>query len=485
MSKFMGLLLILLSLLTASCGTEKKIVEGPQPIPPRLPPGEIPTIPPPVPDPGGTMRFNVFETQLLSDLIALPEAERENSRFLVLCDRSNEGDTLMEEHIAASHKVINQLSTEVRLRRTTGVGTRDCIRRIDRTDFDISVRDWVITEDADPFQFESNTERGLLIKQLTQARRPWIHVSNFAVTTHTKTLPGTNRAIYYEIIGLANNIAGIYQQLGVDRQQVYDDIEDGLIYMGMCDSPIALGKCRSIERMESRFGSIWLTFDISLNSNANLLRDPFPPEARSNRIFDAEAHECIFDLPNELNGYCLANAINGNLESFAPTNIVENTRTQGLSSEINLLTCNQCHIDRVEENNDELGNHIQGNQNFNIDDRRIAEAITKNEAAREGLFNEDTDRYCDALREIDNDCDDIDTINQLTDDFRRPWDLGQVAAWYWLSEEEMATCIRSSPVANQNIGFIINGGAVQQNVIENISDDIVRDCDLFEDKLGE
>ena len=483
-------ILIMLGFVLPACTNKKTTEIGPEPIPPPLPPGTIPDVPPAAKDRGdGFTRFDVFETQILADLVSIPEQERLDSRYLILCDRSNESDPLMQDHIAASHKIINQLSVRRRKVNTVGIGNDDCIRRIDLTDYGITRQQWRLIEDGDEFQLESNTERGLLIKQLTQARRPWMHLSNFALISYSRgvVIDGfeTNRLIYYEILEMPATIQELYVQLGVDRQANYDQSDPGLIYMGTCDSPIALEKCRSIERMETDDGAIYLTFDISLNSQENLKVNPFPPESRSLRVFRAEAHEAIFTLPNGLNGYVLAGAATGELESFAPTNIVQNNRSGSLDPTINIARCMQCHVKMVEDNEDELRRHILGNQNFNIDDRRFAEDVIRPDLARLALFNQDTEQYCEEIEEIGNSCADIDTQTQLTDDFQKQWNLQQLGAYFFLDDDDMIACIRSSEDANQEIGDLAVGGTASLVTIKRIKQDLIDDCALFEDRRGE
>ena len=489
---YIGFFFVLFFVLSSGCKsgkTKKETVfvdqqtpEQPPTIPPPLPPGQTPEVPPPVARGPDFISFAAFETAVLNDLSNLPEQDRLDARYLVLSDKFNEGDPRLEAYGDSLAKGINQLSLERDLYYSDVVlESGESIYRLDIDEIGLTRSEWRLIESNDPFKFESFTARGLLIKQLTQARRPWIHANNFMTIAH-------NDDVYYEIMDVPANLNTFYNFLGVDIQQQFDDVDEDLYLMGFFGSAISLQKNRMLIRLDSRDGKLWGTYDTVLENVVsgprNLFENPFPFEARTARVFGHDAQEFIYTLPNGLHGYALFNAA-GVRENFAPTNIVIDVNANGLDPTIrNSLSCMRCHSNGIIEATDQIAEHVDGNPDFNNLDQQVSEAFFGKSGAS-AAFGQDNKNYCDSLQRIGISCADRDPVNGLTDSFRKEWDLKQTASFFFMDEDEFATALNGSAQGRAQIGQLLSGGLVSLQQIIQTTPILIEDFNLFQDDLGE
>ena len=482
MSRFLFALLFVLG---CTGKTEKKTtyVEIPG-VPRPLPPGVDPKVPDPINPAPDFISFPAFESLALTDNTTLPEAERVDARYLSLVDKYNEGASAseLEAYAYAVAKGLNELSLETDLYYAVPVaGTSNSLWRLDIDEIGLTRAEWRLVEDADPFQLESFTVRGELLKQLTQARRPWINAHNFLNVAN-------NEEVYYEILDVPEVLDDFFFSIGVNIQADFDDVDRDLYLVGLDRSDISIQKNRSLIRLDSRDGIMWGTYDTiveaAVSDERNLSKNPFPFEARSARVFGHDAQEFIYTLPNGTHGYALFNSL-GFRENFAPLNIVQDIGAAGLDPTIrNSLSCKGCHAAGIIDADDRMCDHIIGNSDFTNDDEQIARAFY----CKDGLdaaIREDNRKYCDALAAINVDCKDDDPINELVDTFRRTWDLNQVASFFFMREDEFREAVRGSAAVEAEIGQLLDGGKVNVATLIAAKDLIIDEFNLFQDDLGE
>jgi hypothetical protein len=250
------------------------------------------------------------------------DAQRQ-TRYLTVCDQFNAG-LLTDEMKQGVVKGLNQLSIENDIEPGVWVGVNKCTLRFFLEDYGLTPAKWQAIEAADNLNFESFTDRGLLLKQLTQARKPWMTASNFLEVALTNE-------VYYTILEVpVNEAVFLDDYLGCDLQQDFDNFARELFMAGVRRSLIALQKNRSLWLSDNcREGTVSATYDVIqevvTTAGRNLSINPFPVEAGTNRNFQEDASEYIFSLPNGLMGYALF--AGGLRENFAPTNIVvDNTK---------------------------------------------------------------------------------------------------------------------------------------------------------------
>lgn len=478
------MIIFLLTLLIAGFSCTKK-EESSESIPGVPPPGDIGDIPDPVDPKPDFVSFAAFESELLADLTGgLSGAEQLNAAFFTLCDQLNAG-SLTDEMRRAVEKGINQLSDEVTIESGQWLGDAKCILRVDLRDYNLTNSKWrSIIEIADPLKFESFTDRGLLIKQLTQKRRPWMHGSVFLETTLTDNT-------YYELLGIPADLPSFLRNFaGCNLQADFDDEEEELFFAGLRQSGIARGKNRSIYLHECRDGPFSGTYDTIVedvtSAGRNLSINPFPPEARTNNTFQHDAQEFIGTLPNGLQFFALFNSA-GEREVCAPnTVVVDNVRPEIDPEICNARSCSSCHSGGLIQGSDFIAQHVTGNPNFNQREIEIGQFFFGRKDGLNAAIGQANQRHARALSELNISSGSKDPINVLTDRIRREMDAKLVAGMLSLEVEEFKQLLPQSPNGLLAIGQLLeDGGTINFNDFVQVKDFLINDLNLFQERIGQ
>lgn len=481
--KTLALLLYVFTCL--SCGIfqspkeKKKVVTVEVPAQPGQPVPGSPSIDPPRID---FVSFDLFEAENLSDNTSLNSAKQVNARYLTLCNHLNDG-SLTEELRLGVQKAVNSITREVLIEPGVWVGDAKCTLRVDCRDFNLCGDKWRLIEEADGLKFESFTDRGLLLKQLTKARRPWIHAANFLEIT-------LRNDVYYDLLEIPDNIDDFLNTyLGCNLQRDFDDFNQDLFLAGVRRSRISIQKNRNLLFTQCRDGAVSITYDTILenvtSAGRNLSINPFPVEARTAKTFQHDASEFIFNLPNRMLGFALFNA-DGQRETFAPTNIVIDVARTDLGGEIqNSRSCFSCHSTGYLEAKDFIADHIRGNSSFDSEEIQKGLAYFGRNEAMTAAMRQANQRYANALGLLRIDPTLDDPINLLTDKIRREMALKQVAALLFLSEDEFRTLLPQSQVGVLAVGQLLTGGAVNFQDFTQVAGVLVDDLNLFKEALGQ
>ena len=453
-------------------------------LPPGIPDGPIGEIPPPVDPETEFVSFAAFESILLADLTAgLSRAEQQNAAFLTLCDQLNAG-SLTDEMRRGVEKGINQLSTEVQIETGSWLGDSKCVLRVDLRDYNLSNGKWrEIIEVADPLKFESFSDRGLLIKQLTLKRRPWMHGSVFLETTLTNDT-------YYQLLGIPDNLDAFLEDFaGCNLQADFDDEEEELFFAGIRRSGIARNKNRSIYIHDCRDGPFSGTYDTIVEdittAGRNMSINPFPAEARTNNTFAHDAQEFIGTLPNQLQFFALFNKDNLR-EVCAPTTIVIDNVRPEINPEICAArSCSSCHSAGLIQGDDYISAHVTGNNNFSQREIELGQFFYGRKAGMTAAISQANVRFSEALQRLSITDGSQDPINYLTDRIRREMDAKLVAGMFSLREEEFLRLLPQSPGGLQAVGQLLNGGTINFNDLVQVKDILINDLNLFQERLGQ
>jgi len=489
--RFVIVLIALLSVvsLNQSCSQER-IIDNTQPTPPAPPP--LPPIPPPVTPLPGLVTFEAFESEMLTDATGLPSVQQENARFITICDQYNSKYLNLPAMRRAVEKAVNQLSLESDVEAGQWIGAFDCTLRVDQRDYgwdDVityrgrKMTKWQVIEATDPLRFESFTDRGVLLKALTDTARPWVHGANFIENA-------MNNETYYAIMEVPNELNTFLDQyLGCNLQRDFDDFNEDLFLAGVRRSLIALQKNRGILFTQCQEGAMSGTYDVILEGQTSPERslsiNPFPIEARTGRTFGHDASEYIFTLPNQMLGYALFNAA-GNRENFAPTNIVTDNIRANIDPTIrNARSCSSCHTGGFIEVSDFITDHVRGNPNFEADDIQKAQAYFGRNQGMRAAIRQANLKYQAAVQILQIDINSPDPINELTDQIRKEMDARQIAAILFLSEQDFIARLRASPGGSLAVGQLISGGTVSFQDFILAAPILVSDLNLFQEDLGQ
>lgn len=453
--------------------------------PPGVPAGPVGPIPDPVEPVEGFVSFPAFESILLADLTGggLSRAEQEDAAFFTLCDQLNAG-TLTDEMRRGVEKGINQLSTEANIEAGTWLGDSQCVLRVDLRDYNLSNGKWrSFIEQADPLKFESFTDRGLLIKQLTQKRRAWMHGTVFLETALTDNT-------YYNLLEIPANLDVFLSSFaGCDLQGDFDDEEEELFFSGIRRSGIARNKNRTIYTHECRDGAFAGTYDTIVedvtSAGRNLSINPFPVEARTNNTFQHDAQEFIGTLPNGLQFFALFNS-DGVREVCAPTDVVvDNVRPEVAPDICNARSCSSCHSSGMIQGDDFIAAHVTGNNNFSQREIDLGQFFFGRKVGFQAALNQANSNFTDSLQELNISDASKDPINVLTDKIRRELDVKLVAGMLSLKEDEFKRILPQSPGGLLAIGQLLNGGTINFNDLVQVKDILVDDLNLFQDGVGQ
>jgi hypothetical protein len=425
--------------------------------------------------------FDEIESAIETDLSKLNKDQKQNSRYLLLTHKIDESlpKTDLIKAIEASSKAINSLAAKAsRLSKPIPSGLDQSILRIDLRDFELSQADWRLITQVDEMQLESFTNRGLLIKFLTQEFRPWMHFDNFIDTTFR------NSELYYKLTGVPNTFDELTKKLGVNYAQDLADFRADLI--GTNKSPISLQKNRLISRHDSTDGFFWVTYDIlpiQGKRERNLSEFPLLKETGGQAIFQFDASEVIFNLKNGLMGFALFNG-KGQRQNAAPLQVVADNISP-INPEIRAgNSCSRCHNAGLIPAVDEIRDHVtQNSSSFRKEDVDIVLQVYKVKDFNDQRFKDDDSNFTDHLKRIDVSSD-IDPMNLMTDRLLLNWDVKKTAAFLFLSVEDFVRGLNGSLQGRAQIGQLLSGGSISRDQFVTILPVLKRDLRLFQEPLG-
>ena len=197
----------------------------------------------------------------------------------------------------------------------------------------------------------------------------------------------TQPPLYDDFLRLPSDLKALEDRLGVDAQA---DLDAGrAVRAGMTVSDVSRNN-RVVERHPARYGAYWKSLDFRTSkAEENLFRDPLD--------LHPAGGEVIFNLPNGLQGYFLADAKGDRLEA-APTEIVTDRFAEDKVVR-NGLSCIRCHDAGMKDVADVVHAAVErlpGNPGF--DTRRVLQ-LYPGQAALDPLLKGDRERFLAALRQ--------------------------------------------------------------------------------------
>jgi serine/threonine-protein kinase len=156
--------------------------------------------------------------------------------------------------------------------------------------------------------------------------------------------------LYHTILDLPETIQELEQRLEVDFHKNYQNgwKAGGLGRAGFGRSGVSRQN-RLVERHKTGAGAYWISYDFKpRRARGDLVRFPLGPEFEGNKFnrhsFLHDGGEVIFNLPNGLQAYMLADGQGNRLDIPAPADIVfDSAAVSGTPAIINGLSCMSCH----------------------------------------------------------------------------------------------------------------------------------------------
>ena len=391
--------------------------------------------------------LNTIETHLMS----LSPFDRAFARYFTLTHLYNAGVTpgILQEYRKGLYKLVNSLSWGVTVTNPQLIDPQGTILYIDLRHYEWDVNDgWGQIEAEYPYHisFDAPTQTALR-DQLSQLQTemksdiPSVHVDWFVAKA---SLP----PLYHELLSLPLTDRELETRLEVDVVRNLLNAPGVRVWRaGTNDSGVSNNN-RVIERHTSRYGAYWKSYDFAGSvGTQNIFTHPLS--------FTHDGGEAIFNLPNGLQGYYLANASGFRLDD-APINIVSNPAASDPTVR-NGLSCFGCHTEGMKTFEDQVRSVIESNATPAYD-KAQALRLYAEQSEMDSLLGEDMDRYRVALTKTGGVFGDIEPISRFHEVFQGPVDAAYAAAVVGLETEAFLEKIREN-IGLQNIGLLVLASA--------------------------
>ncbi len=210
--------------------------------------------------------------------------------------------------------------------------------------------------------------------------------------------------LYYELLAPPNSpqvlasISSLESFLRVNPHR--DFLDSSVVRAGFRKSNVS-NHNRLVERYSTRYGAYWKSYDFrDSNDTRDVIQNPlgpdFPDNPFSNNAFEFDGGEMIFNLPNGMQAYMLANAVGSRLVGDAPIEIVQDkTQASGGPVVVNAISCFSCHQNGMVMFTDDIrsGHSLSG-----LPARHIAR-IFPAQATLDEHLQKDSERFMTALNQ--------------------------------------------------------------------------------------
>ena len=414
--------------------------------------------------------LNTIETHLMS----LAPFDRAFARYFSMTHLYNTGESaqILQEYCNGLSKLINSLSWGLEVTNPQSINPQGTIFYIDLRHYEWDRNDgWTQIEGAYPYHipFDAPTETALR-EQLGRLQTemncdvPSIHIDWFLATA---SLP----PLYHDLLSLPLTDRELETQLDVDVVRNLLNAPGVRVWRAGFNNSGVSNNNRVVERHTSRYGAYWKSYDFAGSvGTQNIFTHPLS--------FTHDGGEVIFNLPNGLQGYYLANASGLRLDE-APINIVSNPAASDPTVR-NGLSCMGCHTEGMKTFEDEVRPVIESNANPTYNKAQALRLYVE-QSEMDALLGEDMERYKEALEKTGGVFDGIEPISRFHEAFEGPLDAAHAAAVVGLETEVFLEQIREN-VGLQNLGLLVldSNGSMKRDTWTSSFRDIVFALDFPE-----
>ena len=379
---------------------------------------------------------------------SLAPFDRAFSRYFTLTHLYNAGESpeALYAYQRALSKLVNSLSWGREVINPQPIDREETIFYIDLRDYEweIGINRWTQIEQEYPYniEFESSTQTHLReklanLRQEMNCEVPFVHVEWFLATA---SLP----PLYHDILGLPETDQELEERLEVNVVENIRNAAGRRVWRaGFNDSGVSNNN-RVVERHISRYGAYWKSYDFAGSvGTQNIFTHPLS--------FTHDGGEIVFNLPNGLQAYYLADAGGKRLDE-APIDIVSNPAASDPTVR-NGLSCIGCHTKGMKEFEDNVRAVIQQHPNPPYDKAQALRLYTEKMVMDE-LVLEDIQRYREALEASGGVFGGIEPIQRFYEAFQAPLDVVRAASAVGLKPETFLEKIRAN-MGLQNLGLLV------------------------------
>ena len=387
--------------------------------------------------------LNTIETHLMS----LSPFDRAFARYFTLTHLYNAGVTpsILQEYRKGLYKLVNSLSWGVTVTNPQPIDPQGTILYIDLRHYEWDVNNgWGQIEAAYPYHisFDAPTQTALrdqLSRLQTEMKSdiPSVHVDWFVAQASLSPL-------YHDLLSLPLTDRELETRLEVDVVRNLLNAPGVRVWRAGTNNSGVSTNNRVLERHTSRYGAYWKSYDFAGSvGTQNIFTHPLS--------FTHDGGEAIFNLPNGLQGYYLANASGFRLDA-APINIVSNPAASDPTVR-NGLSCFGCHTEGMKTFEDQVRSVIESNATPAYDKAQALRLYVE-QSEMDTRLGEDMDRYRVALAKTGGAVGDIEPISRFHEVFQGPVDVAYAAAVVGLETEVFLEKIREN-IGLQNIGLLV------------------------------
>ena len=330
--------------------------------------------------------LNTIETHLMS----LSSFDRAFARYFTMTHLYNAGESaqILQEYRKALYKLVNSLSWGVTVTNPQPIDPQGTIFYIDLRHYEWDRNDgWGQIEAAYPYHISFDApEQAALRDQLSRLQTemksdiPSVHVDWFVAQA---SLP----PLYHDLLSLSLTDRELETRLEVDVAQNLLNAPGVRVWRAGTNNSGVSTNNRVLERHTSRYGAYWKSYDFAGSvGTQNIFTHPLS--------FTHDGGEAIFNLPNGLQGYYLANASGFRLDD-APINIVSNPAASDPTVR-NGLSCLGCHTEGMKTFEDQVRSVIESNATPAYDKAQALRLYVE-QSEMDARLGEDMDRYRVAL----------------------------------------------------------------------------------------
>ena len=387
--------------------------------------------------------LNTIETHLMS----LSSFDRAFARYFTLTHLYNAGETagILQEYRKGLYKLVNSLSWGSTVTNPQPIDPQGTILYIDLRHYEWDVNDgWATIEAEYPYHLPFDAPAQAALKEQlgrlqTEIKSdiPSVHVDWFLAKA---SLP----PLYHDLLSLPLTDRELETRLEVDVVRNLLNAPGVRVWRaGTNDSGVSTNN-RVLERHTSRYGAYWKSYDFAGSvGTQSIFTHPLS--------FTHDGGEVVFNLPNGLQGYYLANASGFRLDA-APINIVSNPAASDPTVR-NGLSCMGCHTEGMKTFEDQVRPVIESNATPAYDKAQALRLYVE-KSEMDALLQEDMERYRGALEATGGEFGDIEPISRFHEAFQGTVDAAHAAAVVGLEIEVFQEKIREN-IGLQNAGLLV------------------------------
>jgi hypothetical protein len=317
-----------------------------------------------------------------NDLLRNRERSRPFLRYFSLAHLYNAGvgDGELEADRAGLSKLVNSLSWHREMTPLVPIDSARTIFRIDLRDYNWTAATWNRLLLTYPYGIRNADSR--IIDQLSGSPLPYVRADWFVANASIPPL-------YHDILGLPNTVRELEQMLGIETARDLEE-EKNVARAGLRSSAVSQNN-RVLERHVSPHGAYWKSFDFRSNlDDQNIFKDPLE--------LNPAGGEIIFNLPNGLQAYFLANAFGRRIDE-APIAIVSDRNNPDDPVIRNGRSCMSCHYIGIQSFKDEVRPVVRGLPFASFDREKVL-AIYPTQETLDNAIERDRNRFEQAAKAL-------------------------------------------------------------------------------------